>query len=115
MTHQILPLFPTMVSLVDYDQAGEFNPRARARIAELERLGGTVKPGQWQSGPELHQDPVFADFIQFVLQAVGARFEALRYQSSPLALTGFWATSTLRASRTRSTRIRTTSSPASTT
>ena len=91
MTHQILPLFPTMVSLVDYDRAREFNPQARARIAELERLGGTVKPGQWQSGPELHQDPVFTDFIQFVLQAVGARFEALRYQPSPLALTGFWA------------------------
>jgi uncharacterized protein (TIGR02466 family) len=92
MTHQIMSLFPTLISLVTFEQAAAFNPRARARIADLERSGiGTRANGQWQSGPRLYDDPVFQDFTQFVLKAVGERVQALQYQPSPMAITGIWA------------------------
>src|SRR5688572_9411229 len=92
MPHQTLSLFPTPISRIDYERAATFNPRARTRIAEMERSGtGTRTPGQWQSGPNLHEDPVFQEFMQFVLQAVGERFAALQYQPSPVAITGLWA------------------------
>ncbi|MBI1777301.1 MAG: hypothetical protein HYR63_18345 [Proteobacteria bacterium] len=91
MTHQIVSFFPTLVSLVGYEHAAGFHPPARARIAQLQRTGGTTKPGQWQSGSDLHRDPVFADFAAFALRAAADRFEALRYRPSPLAFTGMWA------------------------
>jgi uncharacterized protein (TIGR02466 family) len=92
MSHQIMPLFPTLVSLVTYEQAAEFNERARQRLAELERSGaGNRKDGQWQCGPKLHEDPVFQGFTEFVLRSVGDRFAALHYQPSPMVITGFWA------------------------
>jgi uncharacterized protein (TIGR02466 family) len=93
MSHQIMSLFPTLVSLVTYERAAEFNPRAKAHIEELERsnVGTRNHEGQWQYGPRLQDDPVFADFTQFVLRAVGDRFNALNYQPSPLAITGVWA------------------------
>jgi uncharacterized protein (TIGR02466 family) len=90
MTHQILPLFPTLVSLIAYEQAAAFNAQARTRLAELQTQGGTTKPGQWQSGPDLDRDPVFAGFAAFAMQAVRDRFEAMRYRPSPLAITGMW-------------------------
>jgi uncharacterized protein (TIGR02466 family) len=92
MSHQIVPLFPTPVSLVDFERAGEFNPRARLRIAELQREGGGIRSeGQWQSGHELHKDPVFRDLVDFVVGATAARFAALGYRDTPMAITGFWA------------------------
>lgn len=91
MSHQIAAMFPTLVSLVAYERAAEFNPRARTRLDELERQGaGVVKDGQWQSGHELHKDPVFRELADFVNAAVAARFEALRYEPAKLAITGFW-------------------------
>ena len=92
MTHQILQLFPTLISLVPFERAADFNPRARARIVELERQRGGIRvTGQWQSRHDLHTDPAFQDLVEFVVRAVGDRFGALRYQSSPMAMTGFWA------------------------
>jgi len=93
MTHQIMTLFPTLISLVTYEQAAAFNPRARERIAELQRsgVGSNNAEGQWQYGPRLHEDPAFHEFSQFVLRSVGDRFNALHYEPSPLAITGFWA------------------------
>ncbi len=92
MTHQIMSLFPTLVSLVAYEHAAEFNPRARERIAELERSGaGTRVAGQWQYGPELHKDPVFGGFTEFVLRSIADRFDAMRYQPPSMAVTGVWA------------------------
>jgi uncharacterized protein (TIGR02466 family) len=92
MAHQIASFFPTLVSLVDYPDAARFHPPARARIAGLQTAGaGTMKPGQWQSGPALHEDPAFAGFAQFVLQAVAERFEALKYRPTAVAFTGMWA------------------------
>ncbi len=92
MTHQIASFFPTLVSLVRFPQADGFHGPARARIDELKRAGtGATKPGQWQSGPELHKDPVFAGFVTFVLKAVADRFEALRYKPTQMAFTGMWA------------------------
>ncbi len=91
MSHQIVALFPTLVSLVAYERAAEFNPRARARLEDLERQGtGSLKDGQWQSGHELHEDPVFKELADFVQGAVAARFEALRYRPATLAITGLW-------------------------
>ena len=91
MTHQIVAMFPTLVSLVTFDRAAEFNPRARARLEELEKDGGGIlKNGQWQSGHELHKDPAFKELADFVEAAVAARFDALRYKPATLAITGFW-------------------------
>ncbi len=91
MSHQIAAMFPTLVSLVTFDRAAEFNPRARRRLAELEEGGGGVaKDGQWQSGHELHKDPVFRELADFAEKAVADRFEALRYRPATLAITGFW-------------------------
>lgn len=90
MSHQIVAVFPTLVSLVAYERAAEFNPRARARLEELERQGtGAVKDGQWQSSHELHKDPAFRELADFVQAAVAARFDALRYKPANLAITGF--------------------------
>lgn len=92
MSHQIMSLFPTLISLVSYDRAEDFNPRGRLRIAELRREGGgIVRDGQWHTGHELHKDPVFRELADFAVKAVADRFEALRYRSSPIAITGFWA------------------------
>ncbi|MBM3535345.1 MAG: hypothetical protein FJX60_20200 [Alphaproteobacteria bacterium] len=93
MSHQIMPLFPTLVSLVTYEQAADFNPRAKARIEEIERTGVGARnaEGQWQYGPKLHEDPAFHGFTEFILRTVGERFSALHYESSPMAITGVWA------------------------
>lgn len=92
MSHQIVPLFPTLISLVSYEGAADFNPRGRARVAELRKQGGgIVRDGQWHTGHELHRDPVFKELADFALKAVADRFDALRYKPSPLAITGFWA------------------------
>jgi len=91
MSHQIVAMFPTLVSLVAYERATEFNPLARRRLADLEKQGGgIVKDGQWQSGHELHKDPVFKELADFALKSVADRFEALRYRPAALAITGFW-------------------------
>jgi uncharacterized protein (TIGR02466 family) len=92
MTHQIASFFPTLVSLVFHPDPGDFHPKARARIQALQASGqGTDKPGQWQSGPDLHKDKVFLAFADFVMQAAADRFEALKYQPTQLAFTGMWA------------------------
>ena len=87
MTHQILPLFPTLVSLVEFEGAAAFNPQAREHLAALERQGGGIRtPGQWQSRHDLHLDPAFKPLVDFVVRAVAERFEALRYQPTPMAI-----------------------------
>jgi uncharacterized protein (TIGR02466 family) len=92
MPHQIASFFPTLVSLVAYPEAGRFHAPARARIQALQASGqGLVKPGQWQSGPALHQDPVFQPFARFVLTAAAERFAALEYGPTEVGFTGMWA------------------------
>jgi uncharacterized protein (TIGR02466 family) len=92
MTHQIASFFPTLVSLVAYPEAGRFHPPARTRIQALHDSGeGLRKPGQWQSGPLLHRDPVFQDFARFALKAAADRFEALKYRPTTVGFTGMWA------------------------
>jgi hypothetical protein len=92
ITHQIMPLFPTLVSLVTYEHGAAFNVRARERILQLKNsgVGGSI-PGQWQFGPKLNEDPFFHDFTQFVLRSIGDRFGALHYEPSPMSITGMWA------------------------
>jgi len=92
MTHEVLTLFPTLVSLALFEKAADFNPRARQRIAELrDQPGGMRSPGQWQSRHDLHTDPVFKDLVDFIVKATNDHFGALSYKSTPLAITGFWA------------------------
>ncbi len=90
---QVQELFPTPLWILDINppDAVAFNAKLKSEIEKIISRPKVPIGSNWQTNPDLHTRPAFADFAKFVEIGAQSVAQYLKLEQFPMMITGCWA------------------------